>query len=224
MSKIEVYSCVTGKYDDVTKTLMGALPKIDCDVSFTLFTDSAIVPVNSWKVKKLAYSDSLCRRRIARWHKLNSHLLFPEAEITVWVDGSQQFKPIKLYEQLIGPYMQGSALATFKHPVRTCVYQEAQACRLLKKDNEKLINRQMDNYRKMGYPAFAGMVETACVVRKNKPGITAFNKLWWKELSENSLRDQLSFNYCASVTGLLYNTIPGHRVKSPFFTFTQHRS
>ena len=223
MSKIEVYSCVTGNYDDVRKTLFSSLPLIDCDVQFTLFTDKNLESEGTgWVVRPLAFEAGVCKRRIARWHKVNSHILFPQADITVWMDGSQLFKKINLYKDLIGPHMTGAHLATFKHPVRTCVYQEAQACKMLKKDNAKLIDQQMKKYRQMGYPAFAGMVETACVIRKNKPIVTAFNKLWWLEIDKHSFRDQLSFNYAASNVGLGYKTLAGERVTSPYFYFKKH--
>ena len=223
MAKIEVYSCVTGNYDNVSQSLFSALPEIDCDARFTLFTDAQMERKKAgWNIKPLAYEE-LCRRRSARWHKVNSHLLFPDAEITVWIDGSQAFKPIKLYADLVGPHMTGFHIATFKHPVRTCIYQEAQACKMLKKDNPLLIDKQVYKYRKMGYPSFNGMVETACVIRKNKKPITEFNQVWWNEIDNNSLRDQLSFNFAIFSKGLKYQTIKGERTKSPYFRFIGHK-
>lgn len=224
MKNIVVYSCVTGGYDSVADTLMARSPAIDCDASFVLFSDAITQAETNgnWQIVPLAFKHALCRRRTARWHKINSHALFPYADTTVWIDGSQSFKPIRLFDDLIKPNLLHD-IATFKHPVRNCVYQELNACIRYRKDNEILMRRQVEKYKAEQYPMHNGMVETACVVRRNTPEITIFNKAWWSEMDNNSFRDQLSFNYVARKTNTQYSIIPGHREKSPYFHFTPHK-
>lgn len=224
MKNIVVYSCVTGNYDNVDKTLLGKAPEIDCDATFVLFSDAVSEPQlqHNWQILPLHFKHSFCRRRTARWHKVNSHVLFPYADITVWVDGSQSFKPVLLFADLIRPHLQHS-VATFKHPIRNCVYQELNACIKYRKDNELLMRKQIESYRADGYPPHNGMVETACVIRRNTPEIVAFNKAWWAEIDKHSFRDQLSFNYVAHKTNTLYSHVPGHRESSAFFHFTPHK-
>lgn len=224
MKNIVVYSCVTGNYDNVEQTLLARSPEIDCDASFILFSDAVNEPeaIGHWQILPLQFRHPLCNRRTARWHKINSHALFPQADTTVWIDGSQSFKPIHLLADLIRPHLHHD-IATFKHPIRNCVYQELNACIRYKKDNELLMQQQIAKYRLEQYPAHNGMVETACVLRRNTPEIVAFNKAWWAEMDRYSFRDQLSFNYVAHKTNTLYSVIPGHREKSSYFTFISHK-
>jgi len=36
------------------------------------------------------------------------------------------------------------------------------------------------------------------------------NEAWWREIEAGSVRDQLSFNYCAWRLGFAYRTFPGN--------------
>ena len=44
----------------------------------------------------------------------------------------------------------------------------------------------------MSFPRNYGLFETGFMVRKNNLKSTMFNESWWKEISKNSGRDQLS--------------------------------
>ncbi len=220
--KTVVYSCVTGGYDHPNNLLRSPVKATD-DLSFILFTDSheGTVPGDAWSVRPLAWQHPICRRRTARWHKLHSHALFPEADLTIWVDGSQIIQNVGvIVRHHNAPDSQ--KLSTFKHPQRSCLYQELRACIKLNKDNPALMQEQVERYRDQGYPPFNGLVETACLVRKSCPEVTAFNKQWWEELDQHSYRDQLSFNYVAWSQKLEYGTLAGCRAKSPYFSFVPH--
>lgn len=230
MSKTVVYSCVTGRYDKVMTTLLGSQAIPEDDISYVLFSDQHAVEKKytapgkriEWSIRPPHWTHPLCQRRTARWHKLNSHVLFPDAEFVVWFDGSQQIKPIQVREQLVLPHLTNCDIATFKHPDRTCVFQELAACVKLKKDNAALMRSQLDEYRKAGYPPFNGLVETACLVRRHTPETISFNKSWWGQIQSYSYRDQLSFNYIAWKLGMKYGHVPGRRDKSDFCTFIHH--
>jgi hypothetical protein len=230
MSKIVVYSCVTGKYDNLLNSILASTAIPEQDVSYVLFTNQ-LAPQKSyrasgshieWDIRELVWTHRICKRRTARWHKVGSHILFPAADTVAWFDGSQRLKPVEIHKQLILPSLRNHDIATFKHPIRTCVYREMQACASLKKDNEKLMGRQMAEYRKLGYPPFNGMVETACLLRRHSPEVIQFNKLWWEQIKNHSFRDQLSFNFAAWRLKLEYSRVPGSRDKSQYCDFIQH--
>ena len=232
MSKTVVYSCVTGNYDKMSETILASRAQPEEDVSYVLFTDGidgervhrAEGSDITWSVRPPHWKHQICRRRTARWHKLNSHVLFPDAEYTVWLDGSQRIKTIRPYYDLVAPYLVRHNIATFKHPNRTCVFQEIEACKMRRKDNHALMDRQAEAYRKASYPPFNGMVETACLVRRNCIEVSRFNNVWWDQMVNHSYRDQLSFNYTAWMLKQDYGLIPGCRDKSKFFDFVMHGS
>ncbi len=228
--KTIVYSCVTGRYDNVLKTLLQSEATPNSETEFILFTDGIqqhdvpkVAGRVEWSIRPLAWRHRVCNVRTARWHKINSQQLLPVCDYSIWVDGSQRIRPIDISEKLTPFVSSDTFLASFKHPQRSCVYQEMDACRKLKKDSVPVMQAQINQYRKEDYPAYNGMVETACVVRRHCHELQEFNRLWWKLVSQYSRRDQLSFNYAAWKLGIKYNTLEGHRTSSPYFSFHHHR-
>jgi hypothetical protein len=234
MSKVLVYSCVTGNYDNLEAGLLASDPIAEDSVQYVLYTDrltSGSPPQSyrnpaaqiDWELRPLLWQNPLCARRTARWHKVNSHLIPTDADYTVWLDGTQRIRSIALGDTLLKSLGTNCELASFQHPDRTCAYQEMHECIRLKKDNPTLMRRQLDQYRQAQFPAYRGLVETSCVVRKATANVIAFNQLWWQQIQEHSYRDQLSFNYAAWCLDLMYEHIPGQRLKSPFFEYAPHR-
>ncbi len=239
MSKTLVYSCVAGKHDNVTKSLLSSLAPTEQDVEYVLYTDQTIknaikisqdcyqyqAPNGSivWQIKPLVWTHPLCKRRTARFCKVNPHIFCTDdITHTLWLDGTQIIKEdVKLVDSVL-PFLKDNFISTFKHPERICIYQELNACIKYKKDNKALMQQQIANYRKEGYPAYNGLVETACLLRKQGEATTEFNKHWWAEIEHNSYRDQLSFNYVAWKNKQKYGLIPGRRDKSNFFHHMIH--
>ncbi len=210
-----VYTAIVGDGDDLRPPLSDQ----PGDARLVCFTDRKFPDPGPWEVRPV-HKVVRDARRTARWHKLNSHLLFPQAEATVWVDGSMQLKvpATRLVEEGLAGH---NVLAAFRHPDRDCVYDEHVACRRLRKDHPVLMQRQMDHYKFLGYPPKNGLAETGCVVRT--PGAAGFEREWWAMLDRFSHRDQLSFDFAAWRLKVAYGRLPGSARKSPFFQFHPHK-
>lgn len=207
-----IYTCITAGKDDLRN-----LPRHK-DWEFVCFTDDPDMnPVDRWDIRPLV-KKMKDPRRTARWHKTHPHTLFPDADITIWIDGSAI-----LFVELnkLGDLVRDNPISCSDHRWRICAYEEAIECQRLQLDDIDTITRQMDKYKKEGYPENNGLCETFLVIRKSCPEITEFNELWHSEIYNNSKRDQLSFNYCLWKLGITckvipagYNQIVGHRVKT----------
>jgi hypothetical protein len=161
-------------------------------------------PVNSemWQVKEPINVFSNPRRN-ARWHKVNAHLL--DYDYSLWIDGSMEIKqPIDWF---IETYLKDADIAVFRHPDRNCLYQEAEVCSKIGFDDPNVIEKQIKRYKKEGYPEENGLGETKIVLRKHSPKVEEFNRLWLHEITNFSLRDQISFNYCVWKSGIKLNYI-----------------
>jgi len=161
------------------------------------------------------------RQRLARRHKLLAHQLFPDAACTLWVDGC--LTPRGDVRAMAAAQLARHEIVVFRHMQRSCVYQELEACLRLRKDTPDVMRRQVDEYRRAGYPHHNGLAETTAVLRKHTPEVIAFCKRWWQEVREKSVRDQLSFDYLAWRQGLSYGTFEGTRCSSPCFVWRAHR-
>lgn len=215
-----VFSAVLGEFPDVVRPV--AAPP-GPDTLFVLFADLLDRPPDGWQLRRPLY-EHRDPRRAARWHKINAHRSLAEfaPAFSLWHDGSHTLTADP--QTLLDRHLPGGVdFAAFRHPERTCVYEELAACRKLKKDDPAVMTAQAARYRAEGYPAHAGLFETACVLRRHTPAVAAFEDLWWAQVAGGSVRDQLSVNYAAARAGLKTGVVPGHRSQSPYFRFVAHR-
>jgi hypothetical protein len=183
-----VYTCITGKYDTLKDPTI-----IDSTWDYVCFTDNPTLKSNVWKVC-LIPEIKTHQHKHARKVKTLFHLYVGEYKNILWVDASYTLisRPSD-FIPLINP--SNLQLAVSHHGVRDCIYDEGVACINLGKDLSNTINTQLTKYRRNGYPPHNGLAETGILFRKNVPEIIDAMLDWWKEISEHSVRDQLSFNY-----------------------------
>lgn len=196
--KLIVYTCITNGKDEL-KTM----PKSD-RVRYVCFSDQPFEH-EQWEYQPLQWKESNDSRRIARWHKINSHLIFPDC-YTLWIDGNitLNFRPHLLLHSVNA---HGDIVSKI-HPVRDCVYQEFEAVRMLRYDDLEVLAEQEALYRSENFPEKAGLPETNILFRKPTQNTRDFNNLWWNMISRYSKRDQLSFTYCTWKLGLKWDKFP----------------
>lgn len=152
-------------------------------------------------------------RRSSRYYKILAHKTFPDTALTVWHGGNVQLiaDPDRLLD-----IMGDKDIAIIRHPQRTSAYAEADACIRWGKGHARVIRLQMNRYRKEG---FSGKPLSAAflIVRRHTDKIAALNSLWWKEVRNGSVRDQLSFDYSCWKLGIKPAVIPGGIFRGPHF-------
>ncbi len=194
----------------------------DCRCRYVCFTDRPQRTGLGWELRAPLWTHA-DPRRTARYHKLLSHLAFPQAEYTVWFDAC--LTPLVNMCSFAREVLREQALVTWKHPTRVCFYQEAVACMRHGKDRPEHIQPQLARYAAEGYPHFHGMVESSVVARRNQlQTVREFNEAWWRELAGGSVRDQLSFNYVAWKQQFAYGLLPIglNMTNSPWFKHRPH--
>lgn len=219
MPELVVYTCIMGKIGD--RLYPPHRWPEHRDFRLVCFTDQTetVRREKSWEVRPPSYTHPV-PRRAARAHKVLAHELFPDAAWTLWIDGclTPNDDPAKILTA-----HEKHSLAVFKHEERGCLYEELEACIRLKKDDPSLMRKQVDTYRKRGYPEKNGLAETTALLRKRSSATEKLNKAWWREIEQGSLRDQLSFDYVAWQLKITYAHLQGGRTKSPYFSFRPHR-
>ena len=225
--KTTIYSCITGNLDDLDFILNSGVESsenLDC----ILYTDAVKKPVTKegWKILPLV-TKFKSPRKTARWHKLHSHILFPDSDYVIWADGTQQFIQGFKFSDMLKYLLDENSnkkydIVTFKHPNRVCIYEEAEECKLLFKDIPEVMDMQVKGYRKENYPVNNGLSETSCIIRTNSNKIKMLNSLWWAEVGEKSIRDQLSLNYCAWKLKIPIGLMPGRNCNCSYFKFSHH--
>jgi len=191
--KIVVYTAIFGGYDNLLQP-----DKIDPRCDYYCISD--IKPDNLGVYNWIPFSsindmdtDNLSLRN--RYCKLLPHRIFPQYDYSVYVDGNIKVKSTleHLFEQM-GGYIMGF----FNHPDCNDLYVEAfRFCDQYVNLNSKVvINNQILEYIKMGFPFGFGFVENGVIVRKHNDELCIkVMEGWWSEYWKYATRDQLSFMY-----------------------------
>jgi len=216
-NNLVVYTAVFGAYDVLRDPLT-----VQAGVRYVCFSDRPQPQTNIWEIvidEKLATSNA----RAARYRKIRPDVFLPDANYSLWLDANISFRGPNLV-QLIQTFLPKYDLALFDHAERICVYREAEAVLVLRKEFPANVYKQMQAYRAEGYPKNNGLCETGVMLRRHTAALYEFNRFWWEELVKWTHRDQLSFNYACWKTGMRYATIPGSARgnRCPWLTYSPH--
>ena len=206
-----VYTAIFGNYDNLK-----APSVVERDADYVFLTDWEKAVPAPWqkRIVKRKFKDN---RRESRRCKILAHEFFPGP--TIWHGGNIQLNqlPSVVLEKMLGD----AEIAAFRHPHRSCLYEEAEICKDWKLDSAEKIDKQMARYRREGFPAKFGLTACWFLIRRNTDRVREFDNMWWKELS--SIRDQLSFDYVRWKTGMKVKWLNGCLISHPWFKRYTHK-
>lgn len=188
-----VYTCITGEYD--------CLPEhgyVHPDWDYVCFADGALGRSGHegiWSIREIEYT-LLDDVRNQRWHKLHPHLLFPDHEASLYIDGNVHIQTPEIFDDIDRAIREGRNMSIAPHPDRNCIYDEFIACSNMGKDDESLMKTQIEMIRRDGFPEHYGMFESNIIFRKHHDEtVIKIMNAWWWWIRNHSRRDQLSLTY-----------------------------
>lgn len=188
VGRIAVFGAISGGYD-LLKDPEADVPGVD----YVLFTDGDIPEGSLWQKRDFEFV-SPDPTRTARFVKIHPHIYFADYDWAVWVDANLAIASDP--REWVAGLSESTDLATWIHPLRTRVRDEAEACTARSKDDADTIREQMERYRKEGFPDIGGLWETSVFAsRPGRPAVAAFMNRWWAEILKGSRRDQLGLPY-----------------------------
>ncbi|WP_302579788.1 glycosyltransferase [uncultured Desulfovibrio sp.] len=220
--RIVFYTAIAGEYSRLlppARLMPGA--------RYVCFSDSPKPTYGIWAIRPLPKTFAESPRWASRWCKLHPHELFPDAEVVIWLDGNIVISgDMEAYIQRV--ISSGLPVGMIRHPERRCVYEEIAACLRLGKDSEERLERQRQRYVSLGLPAANGLYETNVIINNIKhPGLSELYDAWWRELSEQSWRDQISLAYVLHALRLTPCEFLPEGISaqnSEFFIFLKHEA
>ena len=188
MNKIAIYTALVGNYDALLQPAV-----IDPGFDYVCFSDCIKGPrVGVWEIRPIPFS-SPSHTRVARFPKLQPHIVLPEYEYSVWIDANVLIKGGEFYEKVNAKIAEGTKMAFVPHPSRDCVYEEIAQCFRDVRIGFREALRQRRHLLAMGYPEHWGLMETNVVLRRHcDPDVVRISNDWWEELQNYTFRDQLS--------------------------------
>lgn len=220
--KVAVYSCITGGYDKIKNPVL-----VDNELDYFCVSDTPSSSDSVWKYIEIPNAAKEYKGgMINRFCKLNPWHLFGNYDFSIYIDGNIDIvSDIRNLCSIAEKSKIG--IAMHLHNNRDCVYKESAICKLYKKGNFPAIEKQMDDYRKIGFPEHFGMVEaTIIIVDLHNEFAKKIMSDWWTELCRSgSARDQLSFPYILWKNGFKIDDVGclgTCRTKNPKFRTRQH--
>ena len=195
MKKIAVYTAVYGDKDEVKEPLQQT---VDCD--YFLFTEPKYYEIDKgWQIIGGYVKPFKTPRMKAKWWKIYPYeSIIADYDYSVWIDGHIEFLREDTVEFLLGSIKNG--FTAFRHPEINCIYEEynniGRKHRWGNSANQTLARRQLDRYKKEGYPENNGMWAGGILVRDMKSKkAEEMSRKWWRQILGGSTRDQLSLPY-----------------------------
>ena len=195
--KIAVYTCISGLYDDLQPVTENENSTIDFIAFHGAIKDHDDTPFQGWKLQPLHPSmpPDLDQVKKSRYHKINPHLVLPEYDLTIWIDGNMLLNgdPLQHLPMILS---HPADMALVIHPMRNCVYEEAKVIKKLRKDtNYTRLTSQIQEMKNYAYPARQGLYESGFMIRVNNDRVNPVMNRWWQQVLLYSHRDQLSLPY-----------------------------
>ena len=186
-----VYTSITGGYDTLKKPLFMAP-----DWDYICFTNDKIDTTQSaWQIRPIPIENE-CNTRLSRYVKLVPHNVLQEYDYSVWIDASIQIKSHFITQRADELIRDDRILSLPLHSSRNCIYDEANVCISINKDNADIIGRQVAFLRDEGFPENYGLYGNCIIFRQhNNPNLQKIGEEWWNLLLRYSKRDQLSLSY-----------------------------
>ncbi len=192
MKKFLVLTSITNGKDDLED------PKVvfdNCD--YIAFVDKTYDNINVWEQRKIfnfSTVDSYQNRRNAKPYKILSSIMFPQYEYIIWHDGNHNLKINP--QEIIEKYGEENDILLFKHPDRTCVYQEINACAQWRLDHLENLNAVYGFFKSVNVPENYGLYELSSFIIKTTHVVKELQLMWWEVITRFSSRDQISLPYC----------------------------
>jgi hypothetical protein len=210
MSKFLVITSISGGKDQ----LIDPPQKFD-DCDYIAFVDKEY-NCKIWEQRPIinfSFLDRFKDRRNAKPYKIMSSVMFQEYDYIVWCDGNHQLK--KNPKEIIEEFNDDFDFLVFKHPDRTCTYQEMQAVAQWGMDDVQNVQSQLNYYKGVGMPDNFGLFEMSTFIKKNTMATKQFDLMWFEQICKFSSRDQISFPFVLWKMGdkLKYKILKGYSNK-----------
>lgn len=178
-----VYTCVTNGYDAPRPVSTSE----SCE--FVLLHDGSVHVPDGWRGRRLHVPD-VNGSDLNRFAKMLPHRVFPESELTLYVDGNFYFKADPA--ELVGKLAAEHEFAAFSHPDRCCPYDEIRQLLRLGFVGPIDAARQLAVFRKLQVPRKVPLFEAGVLFRRHTDRVRMLCEQWWTWWQRGPKRDQPS--------------------------------
>lgn len=203
MSEKVIYTALFGQYEELKEPTV-----ITPGWRYVCFTDQEIES-KTWRVIQSNYKEKEDNcQNVSRWFKIMKY----EGDQSIWIDASFQINCN--LDDFWNQHFK-APITAINHPVRDCVYREAQICMRRGLDASN-VEKQIKRYANAGLPYHNGLIASGILLRDNSDQTKEFCDLWWEQIANGSVRDQIGFAYAAWKMPIVNYVNYDYRVREEF--------
>lgn len=219
-----IYTCIAHDYDVLMQPYF-----IADDWDYVCFTDDPQLIAKRaegvWEIRPLSKQHPNAVRA-NRWHKMHPHILFPEHQESIYVDGNINIISGYVFDQI---KQRSPDILLPQHFIRHCLYQEIHALlqrKATSAEDKALLTANRAFLIQEGFPEDFGLSENNLIYRRHHAArIVNIMQEWWSMYETYSSRDQASLAYAFWKNGesLREHLIPNCRVNYKDFWVMKHK-
>ena len=206
-------------YSDVRKLLRSV--EILPDTALLLFTDNPAL-ANRLNTSKrilplmILPNENVDPRLAAKFFKVMPHKVLTSNVSHIWVDANLTL-PQRSFS--IEELLQTSSIAFFDHDKRVSVYEEYLECLKQNKDSVTNLKNAISLYENH-FPNY--LLQGRVIIRKSIEKTMTFNEIWWSQILNTSIRDQLTLPYALEKSGITLRRLPAES-RSKYVVVNLHK-
>lgn len=217
-TRVTVYTAIVSNYDTLK------LPhRLDERIEYVVYSDSPQPSCSIFSVRPITYLNT-DPTRSARYVKTHPHLLLDDCDVAVWIDSNICILG-DIYPLIESFLASKEVVAGIRHPLRTCMYEEAGVCLGMGKDCSAAIDQQVNRYRAEAFDCEDLVESNVMMFDLRDERVKRFLSDWWSEIEKGSKRDQLSLNFALRKNALSYYRLmepPQSARDHPSFALIRH--
>lgn len=216
-----IYTSLLGNYDIVSPIIKenGYDYFLLTDQSFENQSDLNWTIINIKEEIKYLNMNIIKRQRFFKTHP---HLFFSNYDLSIYIDTSLKIEG-KMDTFLLRVLSSKKSIYVLEHPQRNKIYNEFKVVVDANKETKNNVISIKNKYNKEKFPDNTGLAECCLIIRKhNEYSSINFMEDWFKEIKDNSHRDQLSFNYILWKTKNKYVKYISKKLFFQYFSGKKH--
>lgn len=204
---IAVYTVIVDNYDNLRPLPPQAIVP---GVRYVCFSDRPR-RVETWEIQPFPQVLAGGHRQ-SRIPKMLPHLLLPEAEVSIYMDGAFTLCASPL--ELVSSLLKTADIALFSHPTNRNIHGERDFYQRIHGYVPDDVEAEYRRYCALGIPITGDFWAGGFLLRRHNAKVEKFNELWMREFLRGSANDQFSLYYALSTMqateGLTVRSLPGY--------------
>ena len=213
MTNLAIYTVLTGDKELIGNPIARLeSSQTDLDINFICFTDNPGLTSDIWECRVLE-TMALPSEKLSRRPKILPHKYLSEHSFSLYLDNICELKRLPSSADLRHDTGHDYCYKLFKHNTRSSIVEEALAIANIGYDRADILIKQLDCYKNaVGLDQICPLSTCTVILRQhNHPAVIRHAEAWWDHLLCFSKRDQMSFDFCRIVTGLLVEYFEGDK-------------